>query len=48
MNQTSFRSLIESDPEFTKRLPPKELAGCFDLSDHTRHISDIFKRAGIR
>ena len=46
-NGASFRSLVESDPAFTKRLSGPELTDCFDLSEHTRHVGDIFKRAGI-
>jgi len=48
MNGTSFRSLVESDPAFSKRLTARELAGCFDLAEHFRHVGDIFKRAGIK
>jgi adenylosuccinate lyase len=47
-NGVSFRSLVESDPELSKKLTARELEKCFDLSDHFRHVDEIFKRAGIR
>jgi adenylosuccinate lyase len=33
-----------ADPEVTSRVPPAELAHCFELSHHLRHVPAIFAR----
>jgi adenylosuccinate lyase len=42
-----FRTLLESDPEVTKILPPEEIGGLFDYSAYLQHIDDIFRRFGL-
>jgi adenylosuccinate lyase len=41
---TSFRALLEADPEVAARLEPKDLDRLFDLAQHTRHVDTIFAR----
>jgi adenylosuccinate lyase len=41
---TSFRTLLEADPEVAARLKPKDLDRLFDLAQHTRHVDTIFAR----
>jgi adenylosuccinate lyase len=40
-----FRALLESDPEIGEHLGPDELAHCFDLEHHLRHVDRILERA---
>jgi adenylosuccinate lyase len=44
---TTFRALLESDPEVTSRLDAKALDRIFDYGDYTRHVDDSFRRLGL-
>ena len=46
-NGTSFRQRVEQDAPIGKHLTKKELAACFDLSNHFRNVKTLFKRVGI-
>jgi adenylosuccinate lyase len=39
-----FRALLEADPEVKRLLPAAELAACFDLAYHLKHVDTIFRR----
>jgi adenylosuccinate lyase len=39
-----FLSLLKADPEVTRVLPESELAACFDLAYHLKHVDTIFAR----
>jgi adenylosuccinate lyase len=45
--EESFQALLEADPEVRAVLPPAEIAACFDLGYHLRHVDAIFRRAGL-
>jgi adenylosuccinate lyase len=45
--QKSFRKLIESDSTIGRAMSKKELAPCFDTSEHLRHVKTLFKRVGL-
>jgi adenylosuccinate lyase len=40
-----FKTLLQSDPEISARLPASAVANCFDLTHHLRHADVIFERA---
>ena len=40
----SFRERLESDSDVTKLLSEKEIAECFSLDQHFRHVDEIFNR----
>jgi adenylosuccinate lyase len=42
-----FRALIHTDPRVTGRLSAEELAACFDLQYHLKHLDHSFARLGI-
>jgi len=42
-----FRESLASDPEVNALLSGEELAACFDLKHHLRHVDHIFERMGI-
>jgi adenylosuccinate lyase len=39
-----FLSLLLKDTELSEAMAPDEIKACFDLSYHTRHLDEIFKR----
>jgi adenylosuccinate lyase len=39
-----FATLLKADPEVKNRLAPAEIDALFDLSYHTRHVDEIFRR----
>jgi adenylosuccinate lyase len=43
-NGLSFRDLVLSDPEITRRVPRKELEAAFDLNRQLRNVDAIFAR----
>jgi adenylosuccinate lyase len=43
-NGLSFRELVLSDPEITRRVPAKELQAAFDLKRQLRNVDKIFAR----
>jgi adenylosuccinate lyase len=45
--RTSFRRLLEADPEVTARLAPADLAACFDPAWYLRNVDAIYRRAGL-
>lgn len=42
-----FRDLVRQDPEVAAHLSPAELDALFDYRFYTRHVDDIFRRAGL-
>jgi adenylosuccinate lyase len=45
--EQSFRGLLAADPEVAGVLSPAQVAACFDLGYHLRHVDAIFRRAGL-
>jgi len=45
--EESFEKLLAADPEVRAVLGPADIAACFDLGYHLRHVDDIFRRAGL-
>jgi adenylosuccinate lyase len=45
--EESFEKLLGADAEVAALLPAAEIAACFDLGYHLRHVDDIFRRAGL-
>jgi adenylosuccinate lyase len=39
-----FLSLLKADPEVTRLIPESEIAACFDLAHHLKHVDTIFAR----
>jgi adenylosuccinate lyase len=39
-----FLALLKADPEVTRLIPESELAACFDLAHHLKHVDTIFAR----
>jgi adenylosuccinate lyase len=39
-----FLSLLKADPEVTRLIPESDLAACFDLDHHLKHVDTIFRR----
>ncbi|MCW5730659.1 MAG: adenylosuccinate lyase [Alphaproteobacteria bacterium] len=39
-----FQALLAADPEVSRALDAKAIAGLFDLDHHTRHVDTIFRR----
>jgi adenylosuccinate lyase len=39
-----FLSLLKADPEVTRLIPEFDLAACFDLDYHLKHVDTIFRR----
>ncbi len=44
---TEFQALLLADAEVRQYLGPAEIAACFDLGYHLRHVDDIFRRVGL-
>jgi adenylosuccinate lyase len=44
---TEFQTLLLSDAEVRQHLSAAEIAACFDLGYHLRHVDDIFRRVGL-
>ncbi len=42
-----FFHLLSKDPQVRRLLSARELAGCFDLKRHVKHVKTIFKRVGL-
>lgn len=42
-----FRTSVESDPDVSSRLTAAEVAECFDLQHHLRHVSHTLKAGGV-
>jgi adenylosuccinate lyase len=42
--QQSFKTLLLSDPDVTRVLPPAAIERAFDLQDQLRHVDHIFER----
>jgi adenylosuccinate lyase len=40
----SFREAVEIDPDIRRALTERELAACFDIKPHLRHVEEIFER----
>ncbi|HLS20718.1 MAG TPA: adenylosuccinate lyase [Bacillota bacterium] len=45
--QTSFKELIENDPQITEHLTKGEIADCFDYTYHLKNVDEIFNRLGL-
>ncbi len=45
--RTSFKALLEADPEVTARLQPADLAVCFEPAWYLRNVDSIYRRAGL-
>jgi adenylosuccinate lyase len=45
--RTSFKALLEADPEVTSRLQPADLAACFEPAWYLRNVDSIYRRAGL-
>ena len=45
--RTSFRMLLEADPEVMARLAPADLAACFEPAWYLRNVDAIYRRAGL-
>ena len=45
--RTSFKALLEADPEVTARLQPADLAACFEPAWYLRNVDAIYRRAGL-
>jgi len=45
--EESFERLLAADPEVAAHLSAADIAACFDLEYHLRHVDDIFRRAGL-
>jgi adenylosuccinate lyase len=41
---SDFLALLKADPEVTRLIPESELAACFDLAYHLKHVDTIFAR----
>jgi len=39
-----FKSALLADPELRKQMSPEEIAACFSLDYHLRHVDEIFER----
>ena len=39
-----FRTALSQDPELTRLLSREEIAACFSLDEHLRHVDVIFER----
>jgi adenylosuccinate lyase len=39
-----FLSLLKADPEVTRAIAESDLAACFDLAHHLKHVDTIFGR----
>jgi len=46
-SQREFRTVLEADAELTRHLSRDELAACFDVARHTRHVPQLFRRVGL-
>jgi adenylosuccinate lyase len=44
---SDFLDLLKEDKEISARLSEEELAGCFDMEHHLRHLEAVFARLGI-
>ncbi len=42
-----FQKVLAADPAVSKRLPPRELAACFDLASYKSSVREILKRGGV-
>src|SRR6266481_1939547 len=45
--RTSFKALLEADPEVTARLQPADLAACFEPAWYLRNVDSSYRRAGL-
>ena len=45
--EAEFQSLLLEDPEVRRYLEAAEIAACFDLGYHLRHVDAIFRRVGL-
>ncbi|HSL93922.1 MAG TPA: adenylosuccinate lyase [Bacillota bacterium] len=43
----NFRELVMADAEISSRVSPEDIARCFDVDYHLKHINVIFARLGI-
>jgi adenylosuccinate lyase len=43
----SFRDILDSDADVTKRLSSSELDELFDYGYYTRYVNDSFRRLGL-
>jgi len=43
----SFQELLRAEPEVRAALGEAEIAACFDLGYHLRHVDEIFRRVGL-
>jgi adenylosuccinate lyase len=39
-----FRALLARDPDVSRALRREDLAACFDLKEHLRHVDTLFRR----
>jgi adenylosuccinate lyase len=46
-SETDFQTLLLADEEVRRYLGPAEIAACFDLGYHLRHVDAIFRRVGL-
>ena len=45
--EAEFQALLLADAEVRQHLGPAEIAACFDLGYHLRHVDAIFRRVGL-
>ena len=45
--EAEFQALLLADAEVRQHLGPEEIAACFDLGYHLRHVDAIFRRVGL-
>ena len=43
----SFHELLRAEPEIRAALGEAEIAACFDLGYHLRHVEEVFRRVGL-
>ena len=42
-----FRTLLLADRDVRRHLTAREVNACFDITRHTRHVREIFRRLGL-
>jgi adenylosuccinate lyase len=42
--EADFLTGLQGDPEITAKIPPADLAACFDPAHHTKRVNQIFDR----
>jgi adenylosuccinate lyase len=45
--RVDFHELLKNDSEIREKLSEAELAECFDIRHHMRHLERVYERLGI-